>query len=151
MYKEKLIQFKCNLAFLYKDVEKDLLDNNFTIASSIYLTSKSVADLLMMIGFDNFKEVFSNHLISSYLPDLIVEKTNDIDEEDIIKGIIFRAMIIFSTEEKVIKMRNLLQSEIKDISSITLLNRLNMLIDICNSYVIDREEINMIGFRPYKN
>lgn len=151
VYKEKLIQFKCNLAFLYKDVEVDLLDNNFAIDSSIYLTSKSVADLLMIIGYDNLKKVFSSSLICSYLPDLIVKKDTLIDEEDIIKGIIFRAIIIFSTEEKVIKMRDFLESEIKDISSNTLLNRLNMLIDICNSYVIDREEINMIGFRPYKN
>lgn len=118
-----LIDFKYELCFYIKFLEKNLIDNNFNINEDLYWGANIIADFNVDTGnedLENNKKSFINEILLEQTENIIDLYFDDINDETnfaklIIIQIIIRTCMIFLKDEDIIFIKNKILNEIRDI------------------------------------
>ena len=150
---KELLNFKYNLGFLYKEIESDFLENNFSINPELYLTSYLIGDLYEMPReiVDNFKYSFGVNILEKEIDFILSQSSYNLRDKDnyaksIISQILIRASLLFTDENVSQEMKEHIGKFININSSLNGDNTLEKLIlEALNFYESDRELPKVIG------
>jgi len=153
-YIDRFIECKYILAFLNKNIELELLSNNFNINNS--LVSKSYA-ILNDIEKDDYDLIFcdylSNNLYKYMMYFLEIKSLNNLDQNDIIKIIYYQVLIKSITVFADIGLLNSLLFDIYDILDKESVNKaiINRIKYILNNQDSIKNEANILIIERIKD
>lgn len=160
-FKNQLIKSKYDIAFINKDVEKDMIYSRYEISKDIYLNSRFIADLLKidLMIYNISRRLYGIMLSSDHISKML--EINDIDYSDDNKTLesIYRQCLIKATllfmEDKDVAEVNCIFSELikfKDYLNDQLNNRISgQLVANCfEDAKKDKEKAKILSF-GYRN
>lgn len=140
-YKDDLIKFKCNLAYLYKEADINNIE--------LYWGSFGVADLINLENYDDYLYLYTKDIYDSIIANIIdLDDLND--SKNIIYHIILRAMNLFGDSDLIYETIDKISILVKNNANILSFNdikKLNSLVDVFVSYTEDKRLVKKIRFR----
>lgn len=152
---KQLLNFKYNLSFIFKDIESDFLEHNFSINPDLYWTIYMVTDFYNMPRevVDNFKHSFSSNILDNEFQFILAQSNYSLRAIDnyanaIISQILIRVGLLFGTTG--------LNDDLKEqFEKFTGINKMlngdntseNLVIEAINSYEKDKELPKIVSLK----
>ena len=102
---KELLNFKYNLGFIFKDIEADFIEHNFSINPKLYWTTYFVTDFHQIPRevVDNFKHSFSSLILDNEFNFVLVQSNYSLRDTDtyakaIISQILIRVGLLFGPD-----------------------------------------------------
>lgn len=97
-YKDELLKAMYQTIFIYKDIENEILKNNFNVPDNINITSQFVADLFQInIAYPILKNLFAGEICQTQINEIIEIKDIDYDNPKIYVASILRQCLLKSS------------------------------------------------------
>lgn len=152
----QLLNFKYNLGFIFKDIESDFIDHNFSINPELYWNTYMVTDFYRMPRevVDNFKHSFSSTILDNEFNFMLSQSNYSLRNIDtyadaIISQILIRVGLLFGPAN--------LDDDLKEhFEKFASINKMmngdntseNLVIEAINSSKCDKELPKVISLKP---
>ena len=154
-YKDRLLKMKYNIAFIYRNVEDYLVENNMEINPTLYIESKLTLDINGCQPSMLFKrmDLFKGDIIFTQVNDLFKLITEEMDEQDkefnmIIIKLLLRVCFMFGNAKEI---RDFQKSTNEDFESAEI--KTSLVDDLANELIKhlpnDVAALNIIHLAPY--
>ncbi len=98
-YKNQLIESKYNASFINKDIEQQMIDNNFSLSEQFYTSSSFIKTLIQLDdrAFDGVKDFFFSKIANIQIEKILELKDSDYKDEKKASSAILRICLLRST------------------------------------------------------